>query len=179
MNEIIENGADAAVKEAGEGGLHPDGNTAAENGGDRSARRAGNADVCDNIPGEVYGKAADAVVDVWRKDAETLKRIYPGFDLESEMKNKKFRHYLLGGDSIRTAYENLHRAEIMEEYGRIAEKNAAARIAGAVAAGARFPRENALSGSASGLTGSGVSHFSKSERADIIRRAANGERIVF
>ncbi len=128
--------------------------------------------------GEAGHDAAVAVVGIWRRDAEALKKIYPQFDLHREMQNVKFRHYLLGGDDIRTAYENLHRAEIMEAYGRNAEKTAALKIAGAVASGARFPRENALSPSASGRTASGVAHFSKSDRDDIIRRAANGEKIV-
>ena len=123
-------------------------------------------------------REAGAVVELWRRDAELLRRQYPNFDLSAEMKNKKFRHYLLGGDSVKTAYENIHRAEIMEAYGKNAEKKAAERIAGIIAAGARFPHENALSSSASGRTKSGVSHLSKSERAAIIKRAASGERIV-
>ena len=123
-------------------------------------------------------REAEAVVDLWRRDAALLKAEYPQFDLGNEMKNKKFRHYLLGGDSIKTAYENLHRAEIMEAYGRNAEEKAAIRLSGMVAAGARFPHENALSSSASGRTKSGVEHLSKSDRADILRRAASGERIV-
>ena len=121
---------------------------------------------------------AGAVVDIWRRDATLLSAEYPGFDLAAEMKNAKFRHYLLGGDSIRTAYENLHRAEIMEAYGRKAEAEAEARLSNMIAAGARFPREGAVSSNSSGRTKSGVGHLSKRERADMIRRAASGERIV-
>lgn len=168
-----------AFYSTGESGTDAADNGALNVGEDVEAKEDNVSAEVETLGGETGPDAAGAVVGIWRRDAEALKKIYPQFDLKNEMKNAKFRHYLLGGDDIRTAYENLHRAEIMETYGRNAEKTAAVKIAGAVASGARFPRENALSASASGRTASGVAHFSKSDRDEIIRRAANGEKIVF
>lgn len=150
-------------------------------GRDGYSAREPSVNAADGYPGGISpdGEEARAVVDEWRRDAALLGEMYPGFDLRREMRDGRFRRYLLVGDSVRTAYENVHRAEIMAAGERNAEARAAARFAGMIAAGARFPSENALSSSATGRTKSGVSHFSKSDRADIIRRAASGERIVF
>ncbi len=155
--------------------------TAAREKTDGYSAREPNVNAADGYPGGISpdGEEARAVVDEWRRDAALLGEMYPGFDLRREMRDGRFRRYLLVGDSVRTAYENVHRAEIMAAGERNAEARAAARFAGMIAAGARFPSENALSSSATGRTKSGVSHFSKSDRADIIRRAASGERIVF
>ena len=123
-------------------------------------------------------EAAGAVVESWRRQAEELRALYPGFDLSREMQNARFRGCLKCGGSLKEAYESLHIAEIMADKSAAAEKNALSRAAGLIACGARFPSEGALSTGSTGTMKSGVAMFSKRDRESIIRRAAGGERIV-
>ena len=56
---------------------------------------------------------AERVYAGWVKQAEELKTIYPAFDLQEECRNEQFVGLLQNNVDVRTAYEVIHRDEIL------------------------------------------------------------------
>ena len=111
---------------------------------------------------------------------EQLKAIYPDFDLGEEMGNPEFGRLIAVDIPLRTAYEIVHRDEIMEGSMRYAVQQTEKKLAKSIQAGARRPAENGSSGQ--GAADSGRIDPSKLTRQEIarIRKAAErGERITF
>lgn len=118
------------------------------------------------------------IVQQWNSEAEELKKDYPQFDLQSEMQNEKFQKYLSMGDSVRDAYENVHRKELFEALGKAAVKTAGEKIAASVAANRARPQEGAAAANAPAVVKNDVSQFTKADRQEIARRVARGEKII-
>ena len=116
----------------------------------------------------------------WQREAEGMKELYPGFDLNAELENPQFRALISTKNpqyqiSMEQAYKLIHHDELMKN----AEKAAAEKLAKSVNARAARPDENGL-GNQSGVTvKNDVSKLTKKDRAEIARRAARGERIEF
>jgi membrane-bound lytic murein transglycosylase B len=49
----------------------------------------------------------------WMTEAQSTKEVYPSFDMETEMKNQKFVDLLRSNIDVRTAFEVIHRDEII------------------------------------------------------------------
>jgi hypothetical protein len=115
----------------------------------------------------------------WMSEAESTKQIYPSFDLETEMQNLKFQELLRSNIDVRTAYEVIHKDDIiagaMQFTAKKVEQNLTNKI---IAQGAR-PAENGNSSQGASVTKSDVSTLTKADRAEIARRVARGEKISF
>ena len=121
---------------------------------------------------------AAKVYSEWMREAEDLKKIYPSFNLESELQNERFVNLLKApGVGVRNAFELVHRDEIMPAYTYYVENKAKEAVANSVRAGAARPDENGLSGSAPAVTKSDPSSWTKQDRDEISRRVARGEKI--
>lgn len=77
-------------------------------------------------------------------DTEEIKKVYPGFDLSSEMRNDDFMRLIANHVPARTAYEVVHRDEIMRGGMQYAAQKAAQQVSNAVRANAARPTEGAL-----------------------------------
>lgn len=64
------------------------------------------------MSGELNRYLVRLIVRDWKEQAVLLKRIYPGFDLDQEVRNPEFLAMLRAGLSVRRAYEVLHLDEI-------------------------------------------------------------------
>lgn len=120
------------------------------------------------------------------KQGEALKTFYPDFDMETEMKNPSFGRLLATlqssgfPDALRTAYESVHREEIMAGAMRFGIQKGNQNAANAVKSGSKRPVENGT-GSTSAGTSSGIdpSKFTLKDIEEYKKRAARGERITF
>ena len=122
---------------------------------------------------------AAAQQETWRRQAEEAKKVYPGLNLDEEIKNPEFAKLLRSGVPVRGAYQVIHMDEIMGGAMHYAAKRAAKNVTDNVIAGAARPTENGAAAQGAVAARTDVSKFSKEERADIIRRVAKGETIRF
>lgn len=111
---------------------------------------------------------------------EELKQIYPDFDLGYELGNPEFGRLIAVDIPLKTAYEIVHKDEILEGGMRYAVQQTQKKIVNSIQAGQRRPVENGASGQ--GAADSGRIDPSKLTRADIARikrEAERGARITF
>ena len=115
----------------------------------------------------------------WMNQAEDCKKVYPTFDLRAEMNNPKFVDLLRSNIDVRTAYEVLHKDEIIPAAMQFTAKTVESKIAKKIAANGARPAENGMSSGSPAVVKSDVSQLSKADREEIIRRVARGEKIRF
>ena len=115
----------------------------------------------------------------WMQQAEEAKKIYPSFDINSEMNNPKFVELLRSNIDVRTAYEITHKDEIIAGAMQFTAKTVEQKLANKIAAGGARPSENGMSSQGAAVVKSDVSQLSKADRAEIIRRVQRGEKIRF
>lgn len=117
---------------------------------------------------------------------EALKNDFPDFDLDLEMQNEQFGRLLVTmqksgfPNPVRTAYEAVHRDEIMSGAMRYAVAQTQQKISNSIQSGMRRPNENGNSHQSSASIGAvDPSKLTKEQFNEFKRRAERGERIVF
>ena len=115
----------------------------------------------------------------WMTQAENAKKVYPGFDLKTEMANPKFLDLLKSNIDVRTAYEVLHKDEIIGGAMQFTAKTVESKIAKKIASGASRPTENGMSSQSAAVVKSDVSKLNKKDIDEVMRRVARGERVTF
>lgn len=124
---------------------------------------------------------AEKVYSTWMQQAEDAKRFYPGFDLQSELNadgtKDRFVALLRSGVDVRTAYEVIHKDELiggaMQYAARVTEQKTVENIR---ARGNR-PRENGGGTAPAVIVKKDPKQFTKKDREEISRRVMRGERI--
>ena len=115
----------------------------------------------------------------WTQEAESVKGLYPGFDLRAELQSGQFRDLLKAGISVQQAYELVHMDEIRDATARSAAKTASEQMAANIKSRAARPSENGTSSQSAVVVKNDVSKLTRAERAEIARRAQRGEKISF
>ena len=115
----------------------------------------------------------------WMDQAENVRKVYPSFDLKAEMNNPRFLELLKSNIDVRTAYEVLHKDEIIPAAMQFAAKTVESKLAKKIAAQGARPAENGMSSGSAAVVKSDVSQLSKADRQEIIRRVQRGEKIRF
>jgi len=122
---------------------------------------------------------ADKLYASWLEQAESAKKVYPGFDLHNEMGNSKFLDLLKSNIDVRTAYEVVHKDEIIPAAMQFTAKTVEQKLANKVIANGARPSENGISSQGAALVKNDVSKLTKADRQEIIRRVQRGEKIRF
>ena len=82
-----------------------------------------------------------------QRQVQQVQQVYPGFDLDTEMTDPTFQRLTWGaGVPLQTAYEVVHRDEILTGAMQYATQRTAEKVANSVRAGARRPSEAAHAG---------------------------------
>lgn len=115
----------------------------------------------------------------WMDQAEKTKGIYPSFDLRAEMQNPKFVDLLKANVDVRTAYEVIHKDDIIPAAMQFTAKTVEQKLTNKIIANGARPTENGISSQSGAVVKSDVSQLSKADRAEIIRRVQRGEKIKF
>ncbi len=115
----------------------------------------------------------------WMQQADETKQVYPSFDLRAEMQNPRFLDLLRSNIDVRTAYEVIHKDDIIRGAMQFTAQTVESKIARKVASGGARPSENGMSSQSAAVVKSDVSQLSKEDRAEIIRRVQRGEKIRF
>ena len=122
---------------------------------------------------------ANRLYAAWMDQAENARQTYPSFDLKSEMANPRFVDLLRSNIDVKTAYEVIHKDEIIPAAMQFAAQQIEQKVANKIKAGGARPFENGMSSQSAAVVKSDVSALSKEDRAEIIRRVQRGERIRF
>lgn len=113
------------------------------------------------------------------QQAEETKATYPDFDLDAEMLNADFGRLIARDIPVKTAYEVIHKDEILTQGMQYAVQHTKENIVRDIQSGQR-PIENGMSSqSGTSVGGKDVSKLTLKDFEDIKRRAANGEKIMF
>ncbi len=122
---------------------------------------------------------ADHLYTNWMKQAEATQAIYPSFNLETELQNKQFVDLLRSNIDVRTAYEVIHKDQIIAGAMQFTAQETERRVTENIRSRGQRPVENGNSGQATSVTKSHVSQLTKADRAEIARRVARGDKIRF
>ena len=115
----------------------------------------------------------------WMNQAEEVRKVYPSFDLKAEMQNPKFVDLLRSNVDVRTAYEVVHKDDIIHGAMQFTADTVKAKVAKDIAAQGARPAENGMSSGSPAVVKSDVSQLSRADRDEIRRRVARGEKIRF
>ena len=138
-----------------------------------------NADLKRQMQEERTRENADRLYQSWMNQAEQIKGVYPSFTLEAEVQNPRFTDLLRNGIDLRTAYEVLHKDEIIPAAMQFTAQNVQQKLTNKIIANGARPTENGISSQSSVVVKSDVSQLSKADRQEIARRVARGEKIRF
>jgi len=122
---------------------------------------------------------ADKAYAEWMQQAEGVQQVYPSFDLGAELQNPRFADLILNNVDVRTAYEVIHKDEILPAAMQFTAQQVRQKISNNIMANQSRPVEGAVNSQASALVKSDVSQLSKADRQEIIRRVQRGEKIRF
>ena len=118
------------------------------------------------------------------QQAEALKKMFPNFDLRTELQNPAFARMTAPGTglmSVEDAYRAVHRKEIEAAQSQVIAQKTTEKISNAIQAGYRRPDENGTSGQAPSVTTFDYSKASKAQRdalkQQIRAAAARGEKL--
>lgn len=115
----------------------------------------------------------------WMDQAEKTKSVYPSFNLQAEMNNPRFVDLLRSNVDVRTAYEVLHKDEIIPAAMQFTAKTVEQKLTNKIIANGARPSENGTASQSAAVVKSDVSQLSKADRQEIIRRVQRGEKIRF
>lgn len=115
----------------------------------------------------------------WFTEAEAVKKIYPTFSIEEELKNPEFTKLISNNVSVQTAFEVLHKNEILPAAMQYTAQQVERKLTNKIMANGQRPMENGLNSQSASVVKSDVSQLSKADREEIIRRVARGEKIRF
>ena len=115
----------------------------------------------------------------WMEQEQQTKAVYPNFSLRTEMQNPKFVELLRSNIDVQTAFEVIHKDEIIPAAMQYTAKQVEQKIANKIIANGARPVENGNSSQGASLTKSDVSQLTKADRAEVNRRVLRGEKITF
>ena len=113
------------------------------------------------------------------QQGEALKKVFPNFDLRTELQNPAFARMTSPnvGISVEDAYYAVHRNEIQIAAMQVTAQKTAQKISNAIQAGSRRPNENGTSGQAPSVTTFDYRSMSPEQRKALKDRIRSGEKI--
>jgi hypothetical protein len=138
-----------------------------------------NADLKRQMDEQNRKENANKVYAQWMEQADKAKQVYPSFDLRAEMQNPKFVDLLRSNIDVRTAYEVIHKDDIIAGAMQFTAKTVEQKLTDKIIANGARPSENGNSSQGASVTKSDVSQLTKADLAEINRRVARGEKISF
>ena len=138
-----------------------------------------NAELRKQMQEQKQKQNADKLVASWMTQAEEAKEVYPSFKLKDEMQNPRFVDLLKSNIDVKTAYEVVHKDEIIPAAMQFAAQTVESKIAKKIAAQGARPAENGMSSGSPAVVKSDVSQLTRAERDEIRRQVAMGKRIRF
>lgn len=124
-------------------------------------------------------RLAQAQYQEWDRQFDELAKTYPNVDKAKELESDEFKKLMNAGVSIRTIYEVMHKAELMNSALSQATRVASEKVTNSVIANKSRPTEAGLSNSSASISQTSIRNLSREQMEDYKRRARMGERIDF
>lgn len=115
----------------------------------------------------------------WMDQAKNAQKVYPSLNIREEIKNPNFASLLRAGIDVKTAYEVVHKDEILPAAMQFTAKTVEQKLTNKIIAQGQRPTENGISSQSATVVKSDVSQLTKADRDEIRRRVARGEKISF
>lgn len=138
-----------------------------------------NADLKRAMDEQKRQENAERIYADWIDQANKAKATYPSLDLKTELANPQFTSLLKAGVDVASAYTVVHKDEIIPAAMQYTAQTVQQKLTNKIISGGGRPSESAISSQSSALVKPDVSMLNKADRAEIIRRVANGEKIRF
>ena len=138
-----------------------------------------NAELRQQMQEQESRENANRLYSQWMQQEQEIKGVYPSFNLEAEMQNPQFVNLLRSNIDMRTAYEVIHKDDIIHGAMQFTAKAVEQKVTNKIRANGARPVENGMSSQGAAVVKSDVSQLSKADRAEIIRRVQRGEKISF
>lgn len=117
----------------------------------------------------------------WQTEAEVCKQVYSNFDLRTECNDPdtgaRFMGLLKSGVDVRTAFEVIHKDEIIGSAMQYTAKTVSQKVTNDIRARGLRPEENGGGNGAAVITKPDMSKWTKKDRDAIAKRVMRGERI--
>ena len=124
-------------------------------------------------------RAAQEQYDKWLEEAEQVKGEFPNFDLNTALQNERFQRLLRAGVDLRSAYVATDTDNVLSGAMSYTAQQVARKTSATIAQRGNRPVEGGMSGQAASKAKTDVSKLSNADIADLVRRATQGERVVF
>ncbi len=113
----------------------------------------------------------------WMQQAEEVAKVYPSFDMRAEMQNPKFQELLRSNIDVRTAYEVIHKDDIIRGAMQFTAQTVESKIAKSIAANGARPSENGAGSGSAAIVKRDPSLWTREDRREVAKRVARGEKI--
>ena len=113
------------------------------------------------------------------EEAEQLKEMYPGFDFDLEMENPDLMALLRVNVPLKTAFEVIHKDEIMEGAMRYTAQTVQQKTINDIKSRGLRPSENGTRSTSSATYKQSVADLNNHDIDEIIKRVSKGEKISF
>ena len=121
-----------------------------------------------------------AQVNSWVKQGEELKNSFPDFDLRKELgADKVFGRLLMGGVPVKTAYETIHKDEILSGAMAYTADKVREQVVKGIEAKGRRPVENGVSSESAIVTSVDVNSLTSQDILKILKQVENGANVRF
>lgn len=115
----------------------------------------------------------------WMEQAKQAQQFYPSFNISEEAKNPQFLSLLNAGIDVKTAFEVIHKDEMIPAAMQYTAKTVEEKIVNSIRANGTRPVENGMSSQSAATVKRDVSQLTKADRLEVERRVRNGEKISF
>ncbi len=122
---------------------------------------------------------ANRVYAGWMQQAEAARQVYPNLRFEEEARNQTFTDLLRSGVDVKTAYEVIHKDDILGGAMQYAAQKTAEKVTNNVRARAKRPAENGAGAQSASRQVTDVTKLQKEDIYEILRRVERGEKISF
>ena len=138
-----------------------------------------NAELRQAVEARETQEQANKIYQGWMEQGEQLKSIYPTFDFSNESQNEDFRKLLQNGIDVKTAYEVMHKDDIIGGAMQYTAQQVQQQVVNNIKARNARPSENGLTSQGAVVTKKDVRSLTKRDRDEIDRRVIRGEKISF
>ena len=121
----------------------------------------------------------DRTYAMWMEQAKQAQQFYPSLNISEEAKNPQFLSLLNAGIDVKTAFEVIHKDEMIPAAMQYTAKTVKEKIVNSIRANGTRPVENGMSSQSAATVKRDVSQLTKADRLEIERRVRNGEKISF
>lgn len=116
----------------------------------------------------------------WLREGDELKQAFPQFDLRKELRESKlFSQMLLSGVPLKTAYETVHKDEIISNAMQFTADAVRKQVVSNIEAKGRRPVENGVSSEGAVVSAVDVNSLTSQDILKILKQVENGASISF